>query len=89
MVVAGIPDTSTTALGAVGMACPPCEHSTVAPMCKIGPGTPPPFLFFPLHAANFKQPHSVGARHTTVSAPVFTSTVGPIRVIIAPLPLSI
>jgi hypothetical protein len=33
-------ETITTGLGTVGMACPPCEHNTVAPMCNIGPGIP-------------------------------------------------
>ena len=32
MVATGMPETSTTGLGAVGIACPPCEQSTVAPM---------------------------------------------------------
>ena len=31
MVAAGMPETSTTGLRAVGDACPPCEQSTVAP----------------------------------------------------------
>ena len=34
----GCPLTSTRGLGAVGMAEPPCAHSTVAPRCKSGPG---------------------------------------------------
>src|SRR5208283_526316 len=38
IVVIGMPMTSTRGLGAVGMACPPCEHITSAPTCKIGPG---------------------------------------------------
>jgi hypothetical protein len=38
MVAAGMPDTSTTGLGAVGTAWPPCEQSTVAPTCRIGAG---------------------------------------------------
>ena len=38
MVAMGMPETMTTGLGTVGTACPPCEHSTVAPMCRIGPG---------------------------------------------------
>src|SRR5664279_1403418 len=38
MVAMGMPDTRTTGLDTVGRACPPCEHSTVAPTCKIGPG---------------------------------------------------
>jgi hypothetical protein len=38
MVVMGMPETSTRGLGTVGIACPPCEHSTVAPTCNIGPG---------------------------------------------------
>src|ERR1700722_20304853 len=37
-VAIGIPDTSTIGLGTVGIACPPCAHNTVAPMCKMGPG---------------------------------------------------
>jgi hypothetical protein len=32
IVATGMPETSTTGLGAVGNACPPCEQSTVAPM---------------------------------------------------------
>jgi hypothetical protein len=39
IVATGIPETITTGLGAVGIACPPCEHSTVAPIWRIGPGT--------------------------------------------------
>ncbi len=39
MVATGIPETSALGFGAVGTACPPCEQSTVAPKCKIGPGT--------------------------------------------------
>jgi hypothetical protein len=38
MVAMGMPDTVTRGLGTVGMACPPCEHKTVAPMCNMGPG---------------------------------------------------
>jgi hypothetical protein len=38
MVAIGIPETSTRGLGTVGIACPPWEHKTVAPTCKIGPG---------------------------------------------------
>lgn len=38
IVAIGMPVTVTRGLGAVGMACPPCEQRTVAPMCKIGPG---------------------------------------------------
>ncbi len=30
------------ALRAVGVACPPCEHRTVAPRWRIGPGIRPP-----------------------------------------------
>lgn len=77
MVAAGIPETMTTGLGTVGMACPPCEHSTVAPMCKIGPGT-----FCYLVVVDLKN-----VDHTTVRAPVFTSTAGPTMVITAPNPL--
>jgi hypothetical protein len=29
-------------LGTVGIAIPPCEHITTAPICKIGPGIFPP-----------------------------------------------
>jgi hypothetical protein len=32
MVETGMPDTKTTALGTVGIAGPPCEQSTTAPM---------------------------------------------------------
>jgi hypothetical protein len=32
MVATGMAETRTTGLGAVGVACPPCEQSTVAPM---------------------------------------------------------
>src|ERR1017187_9986261 len=38
MVAMGMPETSTTGLGTVGMAWPPWEQRTVAPMCKIGAG---------------------------------------------------
>jgi hypothetical protein len=38
MVATGMPEAITTGLGTVGIACPPCEQSTVAPICKIGPG---------------------------------------------------
>jgi hypothetical protein len=38
IVAIGIPDTNTQVLGTVGMAIPPCEHITTAPICKIGPG---------------------------------------------------
>src|SRR5512143_2766671 len=38
IVATGIPDTNTCGLGAVGIACPPCEHMTVAPRCRIGAG---------------------------------------------------
>src|SRR5260370_29720020 len=38
MVAIGMPDTRTRGLGTMGTACPPCEHKTVAPICKIGPG---------------------------------------------------
>ena len=34
---AGWPDSSTRAEGVVGRACPPCEHMTVAPRCRMGP----------------------------------------------------
>src|SRR5260370_20083429 len=77
MVAAGIPETSTTGLSAVGTACPPCEHSTVAPICKIGPGMPSHLVVVLL-----KQQAQM-----IVKAPIFTSTEGPTMVIIAPLPL--
>ena len=38
MVAMGMLETSTRGLGTVGTAWPPCEHSTVAPICRIGPG---------------------------------------------------
>src|SRR5215510_2427231 len=38
MVATGCPLTRTRGTGAVGAAWPPCEHSTVAPRCRIGPG---------------------------------------------------
>jgi hypothetical protein len=38
MVATGWPLTSTRATGAVGIAWPPCAHSTVAPKWRIGPG---------------------------------------------------
>jgi hypothetical protein len=38
MVATGMPETITMGLGAAGTACPPWEHNTVAPTCKIGPG---------------------------------------------------
>ena len=38
IVAIGMPVTVTRGLGAVGVACPPCEQRTVAPTCKIGPG---------------------------------------------------
>ncbi len=65
IVATGMPDTNTRGLGTVGTACPPCEQSTVAPTCRIGPGM----------------------RQITVNAPMLMSTVGPIRVIMAPFPL--
>jgi hypothetical protein len=65
IVAIGMPDTITRALGAVGNACPPCAHITVAPMCNIGAG-----MFY-----------------ITVNAPMFTSTDGPTRVMVAPWPL--
>src|SRR5215469_5050698 len=37
MVAMGMPITRTIGLGTVGIACPPCAHNTVAPMCKTGP----------------------------------------------------
>src|SRR5580765_7530250 len=43
MVAIGMPETKTNGLGTVGTACPPCAHITVAPTCKIGPGTITPF----------------------------------------------
>jgi hypothetical protein len=79
IVAIGIPDTSTHGLGTVGMACPPCAHITVAPICKIGPGIAdlPPFV-----AGNF---HFSGAHGpTTVKALMLIATAGPIKVIIAP-----
>ena len=36
MVVTGMPETNTRVLGAVGSACPPCEHRTLAPRCRMG-----------------------------------------------------
>jgi len=38
IVAIGMPVSVTRGLGAVGMAFPPCEQRTVAPVCKIGPG---------------------------------------------------
>src|SRR5580693_1892294 len=38
MVAIGMPETMTRGLGTVGIACPPCAHITVAPMCRIGAG---------------------------------------------------
>ena len=38
IVATGMPDTITLGLGAVGTAWPPCEQSTVAPTCRMGPG---------------------------------------------------
>jgi len=38
MVAMGMAEAITLGLGAVGIACPPCAHRTVAPICKIGPG---------------------------------------------------
>jgi hypothetical protein len=32
IVAIGIPEAMTRGLGAVGIACPPCEHITTAPM---------------------------------------------------------
>src|SRR5579871_4929129 len=40
IVTVGWPLTVTRGLGAVGCACPPCEHSTVAPTCTRNPGIP-------------------------------------------------
>jgi hypothetical protein len=42
IVATGWPLTDTRGFGAVGVACPPCEQSTVAPTWRIGPGTSPP-----------------------------------------------
>jgi hypothetical protein len=42
MVATGMPETKTTGLGAVGMACPPCEQSTTAPICSTGLGISAP-----------------------------------------------
>ena len=67
----GMPETKTTGLGIVGIACPPCEHITTAPMCNIGPG----ILYSPSYAP------------TTVSAVSLMATVGPMSVIVAPCPL--
>lgn len=38
IVTVGWPLTVTRGFGAVGCACPPCEHSTVAPTCTRNPG---------------------------------------------------
>ena len=80
MVATGMPDTKTTGLGAVGMACPPCEHSTTLPCAESGLASarlPPGERCYIFH------------RHapTTVSAVSLMSTVGPISVIVAPCPL--
>jgi hypothetical protein len=42
-VAIGIPETITTGLGTVGIACPPWAHRTVAPICKIGAGIVLPY----------------------------------------------
>jgi hypothetical protein len=39
MVAVGMPLTSTRALGAAGIACPPCRHITTAPWCNRNPAT--------------------------------------------------
>jgi hypothetical protein len=36
----GAPPRSTRGFGTVGVACPPCEHVTVAPTCNKNPGIP-------------------------------------------------
>src|SRR6185369_11866999 len=43
MVATGWPLTSTRGTGAVGIAWPPCAHSTVAPKWRMGPGIALPF----------------------------------------------
>src|SRR5450631_856297 len=44
MVTVGWPLTVTRGFGTVAWACPPCEHSTVAPTCTRNPGMFSPYL---------------------------------------------
>jgi hypothetical protein len=54
MVATGMPETITTGLGTLGIAWPPCEHNTVAPTCKIGPGI---YHFLSLKISKTKTHH--------------------------------
>lgn len=64
IVTTGWPDTTTRGFGVTGVACPACEHKTVAPRCNKKPGI----------------------SYTITIAPLLIVTVGPVMMMLAPLP---